>query len=396
MIKELARPRSRNPAGAAEAGASRRRAVRPHTHPVDIPSLSWLGPPGGPAIELLDQTRLPAEQVTVTCADVPALIDAIRRLVVRGAPLLGVAGAYGVALAASRGGDVGQAAATIESARPTAVNLGWGARRALAAYQRASQQKGKEPEDLKRMAIRAALAEASQIAAEDAAASAAMAAHGLRLVPAGARILTHCNTGALVSAGEGTAFAVILAAHRAGRLARLWVDETRPLLQGARLTAYEARRAGLPHAVLADAAAASLLAAGQVDLVLTGADRIAADGSVANKVGTYGLAVLASHHRVPFVVVAPMSTIDPDTPDGAAIVLEHRPAEEVTCLAGRPVAPVGTSAYNPAFDVTPPGLVTAIVTERGVAQPVVAGTLRVLSAGRSNAEGPPADVYVER
>ncbi len=389
-------PAVKGPGRAAEAGASRRRTVRPHTHPVDIPSLSWLGPPDGPAIELLDQTRLPAEQVTITCADVPALIDAIRCLVVRGAPLLGVAGAYGVALAASRGDDVGHAAATIESARPTAVNLGWGARRALAAYQRASQQTGKEPEDLKRMAIRAALAEASQIAAEDAAASAAMAAHGLRLVPADARILTHCNTGALVSAGEGTAFAVILAAHRAGRLARLWVDETRPLLQGARLTAYEARRAGIPHAVLADSAAASLLAAGEVDLVLTGADRIAADGSVANKVGTYGLAVLASHHRVPFVVVAPISTIDPDTPDGAAIVLEHRPAEEVTCLAGQPVAPVGTSAYNPAFDVTPPGLVTAIVTERGVAQPVVAGTLRVLSAGPSNAAGPLADVYVER
>lgn len=363
---------------------------------MDIPSLRWLDPPGGPAIELLDQTRLPAEEVTVTCADVPALVDAIRRLVVRGAPLLGVAGAFGVALAASRGDDVAQAAAMIEAARPTAVNLGWGTRRTLAAYQRASQQAGQEPADLKRIALRAALAEASQIAAEDAAASAAMAAHGLRLVPDGARILTHCNTGALVSAGEGTAFAVILAAHRAGRLARLWVDETRPLLQGARLTAYEARRAGLPHAVLADAAAASLLAAGQVDLVLTGADRIAADGSVANKVGTYGLAVLAGHHQVPFVVVAPMSTIDPDTPDGAAIVVEHRPAEEVTGIAGRPVAPGGTSAYNPAFDVTPPGLVTAIVTERGVAQPVNTGTLRVLGVGPGDAEGPLADVYVER
>lgn len=382
-------------AGSGQAGVAQTRG-RPHTHAVDIPSLRWLDPPGGPAIELLDQTRLPAEEVTVTCADVPALVDAIRRLAVRGAPLLGVAGAFGVALAASRGDDVAQAAAMIEAARPTAVNLGWGTRRTLAAYQRASQQAGQEPADLKRIALRAALAEASQIAAEDAAASAAMAAHGLRLVPDGARILTHCNTGALVSAGEGTAFAVILAAHRAGRLARLWVGETRPLLQGARLTAYEARRAGLPHAVLADAAAASLLAAGQVDLVLTGADRIAADGSVANKVGTYGLAVLASHHQVPFVVVAPMSTIDPDTPDGAAIVVEHRPAEEVTGIAGRPAAPGGTSAYNPAFDVTPPGLVTAVVTERGVAQPVNTGTLRVLSAGSDIAEGPPANVYVER
>ncbi|HLQ54605.1 MAG TPA: S-methyl-5-thioribose-1-phosphate isomerase [Streptosporangiaceae bacterium] len=360
---------------------------------MDIPALNWLDPPAGPAVELLDQTRLPATAAMVTCADVPALVDAIRRLVVRGAPLLGVAGAFGVALAACRGEDVAQAAAVIERARPTAVNLGWGARRALAAHQRAWQAGHK---DCERMAARAAIAEARLIAAEDATASAAMAAHGLGLIPPGARVLTHCNTGALVSAGEGTAFAVILAAHRAGRLAMLWVDETRPLLQGARLTAYEAGRAGIPHAVLADAAAASLLAAGQVDLVLTGADRIAADGSVANKVGTYGLAVLAGHHRVPFVVVAPMSTIDRDTPDGAAIIVEHRPADEVTSMAGRPVAPAGTSAYNPAFDVTPPAMLTAIVTERGVAQPVNAGTLRVLSAGPGSAEGPPADVYVER
>jgi methylthioribose-1-phosphate isomerase len=377
----------RHPARHSRAGTG-----RPHTQLVDIPSLRWLDSPHGPAIELLDQTRLPDLEVTITCADVPALVDAIRRLVVRGAPLLGVAGAFGVALAASRGEDVAQAAAAIERARPTAVNLGWGARRALAAYQQARQAAGDKHEDPKRAATRAALDEARLIAAEDAAASAAMAAHGLELIPPDARVLTHCNTGALVSAGEGTAFAVILAAHRAGRLARLWVDETRPLLQGARLTAYEARRAGIPHAVLADAAAASLLAAGEVDVVLTGADRIAADGSVANKVGTYGLAVLASHHRVPFVVVAPMSTIDRDTPDGAAIIVEHRPADEVTSVAGRPAAPGGTSAYNPAFDVTPPGLVTAIVTERGIARPVNAGTLRVLSAGSSVAEGPHADV----
>ncbi len=373
-----------------------RRAFRRHTRDVHIPALSWLDPPRGPAVELLDQTRLPAQEATVTCTDVPALVDAIRRLVVRGAPLLGVAGAFGVALAASRGDDVAQAAAAIEAARPTAVNLGWGARRALAAYRRASQAAGDGHEDLKRVAARGALAEARLIAAEDAAASAAMAANGLGLIPPDARVLTHCNTGGLVSAGDGTAFAVILAAHRAGRLAMLWVDETRPLLQGARLTAYEARRAGIAHTVLADSAAASLFAAGEVDVVLTGADRIAADGSVANKVGTYGLAVLASYHQVPFVVVAPMSTIDPDTPDGAAIIVEHRPAEEVTCIAGQPAAPGGTSAYNPAFDVTPAGLLTAIVTERGVAQPVNAGTLRVLSAGSSFAGGPPADVYVER
>jgi methylthioribose-1-phosphate isomerase len=360
---------------------------------VDAPALRWLDPPEGPAIALLDQTRLPAVEAIVTCSDVPALVDAIRRLVVRGAPMLGVAGAFGVALAAYRGDDVAAAAASIESARPTAVNLAWGVRRALGAYQRALQEPSPFPE---RVAARAVVAEARSITAQDAAASAAMARHGLALVPPGARVLTHCNTGALVSGGEGTAFAVILAAHRAGRLAKLWIDETRPLLQGARLTAYEARRAGLPHAVLADSAAASLLASGAVDIILTGADRIAADGSVANKVGTYSLAVLASHHRVPFVVVAPVSTIDLDTPDGASIDVEHRPADEVTSMAGVRVAPPGTPAYNPAFDVTPPALITAIVTERGVAQPPEAGTLRVLTAGSGKADGPLAAVYMER
>ncbi|HEY3976013.1 MAG TPA: S-methyl-5-thioribose-1-phosphate isomerase [Streptosporangiaceae bacterium] len=349
---------------------------------MSIPALRWLDPPAGPAIELLDQTRLPAREAVVRCADVPTLVDAIQRLVVRGAPLLGVAGAYGVALAARRGDDVPAAAAAIAGARPTAVNLAWGAGRALAAYEAAAGGPGAGPDAGAALpGAEAALAEARAIAAQDAAASAAIAAHGLGLVPLGARILTHCNTGALVSAGEGTAFAIVLAAHRAGRLARLWVDETRPLLQGARLTAYEAGRAGIDHAVLADGAAASLMAAGQVDLVITGADRIAADGSVANKVGTYGLAVLARHHNVPFVVAAPVSTVDLNTPDGAAIPVEQRSPREVTMMAGQPVAPAATPAYNPAFDVTPPSLITAIVTERGVLKPVTAGNLRDLGAG---------------
>ena len=360
---------------------------------METPALRWIDPPEGPAIELLDQTRLPAVEAVVTCADVPSLVDAIRRLVVRGAPMLGVAGAFGVALAACRGDDVTAAASAIEGARPTAVNLSWGVRRALGAYQQAKDNQDRRPV---RPVSSAVVAEARSIAAEDAAASAEMARRGLDLIPNGARVLTHCNTGALVSGGEGTAFAVILAAHRAGRLARLWIDETRPLLQGARLTAWEARRAGLPHAVLADSAAASLMAAGEVDVVLTGADRIAADGSVANKVGTYGLAVLARHHQVPFVVVAPVSTVDLEAPDGAAIKVERRPAQEVTSLAGVPVAPLGSEAYNPAFDVTPPGLISAIVTERGVVQPPAAGTLRVLASGSGKAEGPLADIYVER
>lgn len=361
---------------------------------MDVPALRWVKPPAGPAIALLDQTRLPAEEAVVTCRDVPELVAAIRRLAVRGAPLLGVAGAYGVALAAHRDDDVPGAAAAIEAARPTAVNLGWGARRALAAYLAALRAQAQGP-DAKRAAAAAAMAEASSIEAADAAASRGMAAHGLALIPEGARVLTHCNTGALVSAGEGTAFAVVLAAHRAGRLAQLWIDETRPLLQGGRLTAYEAGRAGIPHSVLIDSAAGSLLAAGAVDIVLIGADRIAADGSVANKVGSYSLAVLARHHQVPFVVVAPMSTVDLSSPDGASIEVEHRPPEEVTWIAGVPVAPPGTPAFNPAFDVTPPGLITAIVTERGVAQPVTAGTLRVLGRRSDHQDGPVA-AYMER
>jgi methylthioribose-1-phosphate isomerase len=222
------------------------------------------------------------------------------------------------------------------------------------------------------------LREAQSIAVADERSCVRMAALGLALVPARARILTHCNTGSLVTAGEGTAFGLVLAAYRSGQLRMLWIDETRPLLQGSRLTAWEAGRHGLPHRVLADSAAASLMAAGQVDLVVVGADRIAADGSVANKVGTYGLAVLARHHQVPFVVVAPVSTVDFDTADGASIVIEQRPPQEVTELAGQPLAPVGSGAYNPAFDVTPPELVTAIVTETMVIQPVTRGNLRVL------------------
>jgi len=357
-------------------------------------ALRWHDPPGGPAIELLDQTKLPATEAIVMCTDVDQLVDAIGRLVVRGAPLLGVAGAFGVALAAMRGDDVEAAAVALAGARPTAVNLGWGVRQALAAYRAAADAAGPVPGQ--NPGAQAALHAARTIAADDAAASASMARYGLGLVPAGARILTHCNTGHLVSAGAGTAFAVILAAHRAGRLARLWIDETRPLLQGARLTAWEARRAGIPHAVLPDSAAASLLAAGEVDLVLTGADRIAADGSVANKVGTYGLAVLARHHHVPFVVVAPVSTVDLDMPDGAGITVEHRPADEVTAVAGQAVAPPGTAAYNPAFDVTPPALITAIVTEQGVIQPVTAGNLRDLGVANGTVAAPQATFYVER
>ncbi|MZD09191.1 S-methyl-5-thioribose-1-phosphate isomerase [Streptomyces sp. SID5785] len=370
------RPASVEPAGAPGAVGS-----------LSVPAIRWDESAEGPVLVLLDQTRLPAEEAELVCTDPQGLVQAIRALAVRGAPLLGVAGAYGVALAAARGFDVDEAADSLAGARPTAVNLASGVRRAQEAY-RAGLAGGDED-----LAAAAALAAARSLHGEDAEASARMAEHGLRLLdellPGGQhRILTHCNTGALVSGGEGTAFAVALAAHRAGSLRRLWVDETRPLLQGARLTAYEAARNGMAYTLLTDNAAGSLFASGEVDAVLIGADRIAADGSVANKVGSYPLAVLARYHHVPFIVVAPVTTVDPRTPDGASIEVEQRPGHEVTELTapralsagveaggGIPVAPLGTQAYNPAFDVTPPDLVTAIVTERGVVAPVTAEAL---------------------
>ncbi|MDT0435748.1 MULTISPECIES: S-methyl-5-thioribose-1-phosphate isomerase [Streptomyces] len=359
--------------------------------PTETPAIRWEEPPEGPVLVLLDQTRLPAEEVELVCTDASALVEAIRSLAVRGAPVLGIAGAYGVALAAARGFDVDEAANALAGARPTAVNLGLGVRRARAAHRAEFARSGDEGR-----AAAAALAAARALHEEDRAASARMAAHGLallgELLPGGGhRILTHCNTGALVSGGEGTAFAVALAAHRAGELRRLWVDETRPLLQGARLTAYEAARNGMAYTLLTDNAAGSLFASGEVDAVLIGADRIAADGSVANKVGSYPLAVLARYHHVPFIVVAPLTTVDPQTPDGASIEVEQRPGYEVTEITspqaavagaggGIPVAPLGTQAYNPAFDVTPPELVTAIVTEEGAVSPVTAEALAELCA----------------
>ncbi|MER5442259.1 S-methyl-5-thioribose-1-phosphate isomerase [Streptomyces sp. NPDC002790] len=384
----------------AQSGGDIRPFDGTRSEAVDIPAIRWEEPAEGPVLVLLDQTRLPAEEVELVCTDPQALVQAIRSLAVRGAPLLGIAGAYGVALAAARGFDVEEAAEALADARPTAVNLAYGVRRAREAY-RSAVSGGAGAGDgvgARERGAAAALASARALHAEDAEASAAMAERGLRLLDelvtgGNHRILTHCNTGALVSGGEGTAFAVALAAHRAGRLRRLWVDETRPLLQGARLTAYEAARNGMAYTLLTDNAAGSLFAAGEVDAVLIGADRIAADGSVANKVGSYPLAVLARYHHVPFIVVAPVTTIDPETADGASIEVEQRAGDEVTEVTapraplagveaggGIPVAPLGTQAYNPAFDVTPPELVTAIVTECGVVSPVTSDGLGELCA----------------
>jgi methylthioribose-1-phosphate isomerase len=325
----------------------------------------------GDRLLLLDQTRLPGEELTRECRRWEDVAEAIRSLVVRGAPAIGVAAAFGVALAAreSRADGFDELLADLETAlkglaatRPTAVNLFWALdrmrRTALAARGRTI---GHVRERL--------LAEAQAILEEDVAGNRALGDHGAALVAPGARILTHCNAGALATAGYGTALGVIRSAHAQGKVALVWVDETRPVMQGSRLTAWECDREGIPHRLIADVAAASLMARGEVDLVVTGADRIAANGDTANKIGTYGLAVLARHHGVPFYVAAPSSTIDPALASGAEIPIEERDGEELRRLGGQRTAPSRTPVYNPAFDVTPASLITAIVTERGIFRP---------------------------
>ena len=300
-------------------------------------------------VRMIDQRLLPGRLAFIEARTVEELCDAICSLAVRGAPALGVAGAMGVALASVTGEPVEESAARIVATRPTAVNLAWGVARGLAAG---------DP-----------VAEAVRLAADDVARNRRLGAHGAALVPEGGRVLTHCNAGALACAGYGTALGVIRAAAEAGRRPSVWVDETRPVLQGARLTAWELDRLGIPATLVADVMAASLMAAGEVDCVVVGADRIAANGDVANKVGTYGLAVLARHHGVPFYVAAPMSTVDVNCPTGADIPIERRSPEEVVSIGGHAIAPAGIAVENRAFDVTPAALITAIVTEEGVFSP---------------------------
>jgi methylthioribose-1-phosphate isomerase len=337
----------------------------------------------GRSIRILDQTQLPVREAYLDASTPLDVADAIRRLAIRGAPLLGVAAAYGVALAAATSSadtparllaDLEAAAGVLEASRPTAVNLGWAARRTLAAARAgATGAEGAAGVDAGRAA---ALAEAEAIRREDEDACRTIGEHGLDLIPSPAGILTHCNTGALATAGWGTALGVVVAAHRAGRDLHVWVDETRPLLQGARLTTWELRRLGIPMTLVADAAAGSLMGRGLVDVVIVGADRITARGDVANKIGTYSLAVLARHHGIPFVVAAPTSTIDLAIASGAEVPIEERGADEVVVLpGGTAVAPAGVPVWNPAFDVTPASLVTAIVTERGIARPPFEGSL---------------------
>ena len=295
----------------------------------------------GGVLELLDQTLLPGEEVWLRCETPEQVADAIRRLAVRGAPAIGVAAAYGLVLGSAR---FDEAAELLVSTRPTAVNLRWAIERGREAHARG--------EDLLEWANALALAQAE--------ADRRMAAHAAKLFAAGSRVYTHCNTGGLATAGSGTALGAIEEAWRAGLVGHVWVGETRPLLQGARLTAWELERAGVPFRVVTDSSAAALMARGEVDLVMVGADRIARNGDVANKVGTYGLAVLADRHGIPFHVVAPLSTLDPGTPTGADIPIEERDPGEVTGHA---------PALNLAFDVTPHGLVSSIVTEAGVLEP---------------------------
>jgi methylthioribose-1-phosphate isomerase len=292
---------------------------------------------------LLDQRRLPGAVVELACASSAEVAEAIRTLAVRGAPAIGVAAAMGYALAAARGEDLDEAATILLASRPTAVNLPW----AIAEMQRA----GPEPAAL--------AARAEELHRREVERCRRMGEAALELFAPASSPLTHCNTGALATAGHGSALGAIRTAHANGLIDHVWVDETRPLLQGARLTAWELERAGIGHSVIVDGAAGALMHAGAVTHVVVGADRIAANGDVANKIGTYSLAVLAAHHDVPVVVVAPTSTIDPETPDGAAIPVEERAAREVTDRF---------PARNPAFDVTPAGLVSAIVTEEGVSR----------------------------
>jgi len=289
-----------------------------------------------PAVVLLDQRRLPAEVVEVRCRTAVEVADAIRDMVVRGAPAIGIAAAYAMALAALRGDDLVAAEQALAASRPTAVNLPW----ALARMR-------EEPTPERARALHEEEVERCR----------RMAAHAAALFQPGTTALTHCNAGGLATGGYGSAVGALRAAAERGVLDRVLVGETRPLLQGARLTAWELERAGIAHAVIADSAAGSFMARGEVDLVVTGADRVAVNGDTANKIGTYSLAVLAAHHEIPFYVVAPSSTLDRETPDGSEILIEERDPAELTSRF---------PARNPAFDVTPAALIAAIVTEDGV------------------------------
>jgi methylthioribose-1-phosphate isomerase len=329
-----------------------------------VRSIEWLDDPG-PTIRLLDQTLLPATEQYVDVTSVDVLVDAIERLVIRGAPALGAAGALGVSLAMVQAADKGWEQARLEAeidrirdARPTAVNLAWGV----------NQVRGSVPQGLTRV-----LGLARQVVADDEAANRQLSVYGADWILAHVdkeqvRVVTHCNTGALATSAWGTAYGIIHELHQRGRLGLVYADETRPLLQGARLTSWELRQDGIEHVVQADSAAASTILRGLVDVAIIGADRIAANGDTANKVGSVGLALACQRAGIPFVVAAPSSTVDLTIARGEDIVIEERHEDEVLSFAGVRSAPAGARGFNPAFDVTPRDLISIVVTERGVAE----------------------------
>ena len=347
----------------------------------EIKTVEW----HGDSVWLIDQTLLPAQLAIVKCRTVAQVAHAIKSMQVRGAPAIGVTAAMGVALAAHlaaaacAGHRSGNGEAAVHAAvdvacrelgvtRPTAVNLFWGLER--------MRSTAEELRGTGAAAVAAGLATAAeQLAAEDEATCRAMGRHGAALIANGDGVLTHCNAGALAAVTYGTALGVVRAAHEAGRDIHVWVDETRPFLQGARLTAWELQQLGIDSTLITDNMAAHFMSQGRIQKIVVGADRIAANGDVANKIGTYALAVLAAHHGIPFYVGAPLSTVDWDVPDGAAIPIEQRDPDEVTHLRGAPLAPAGMAAAHPAFDVTPHTLISAIITEAGVLRPPLAASL---------------------
>ncbi|HEX2642591.1 MAG TPA: S-methyl-5-thioribose-1-phosphate isomerase [Thermoanaerobaculia bacterium] len=340
----------------------------PPTAPEPFSPLRWRDG----VLELLEQTLLPREEVWLACRTPEEVADAIYRLAVRGAPAIGVAAAYGLVLGL-QAGDPGASPEELQrrfdevskllgSTRPTAVNLQWALDRGREVFDR-HRSAGREA------VVRALLEKARGIHADDLRANLRMGEHGAALFAAGARVLTHCNAGALATAGYGTAIGVITSAWKGGKVDMVWVDETRPLLQGARLTAWELKRLGIPFRLVTDSSSGILMARGHVDRIVVGADRIAANGDTANKIGTYTVAVLAQRHGVPFYVAAPLSTIDRATQSGADIPIEERKTSEVVEVFGTRVAPEDIEAMNFAFDVTPAELITAIITEEGVLEP---------------------------
>jgi methylthioribose-1-phosphate isomerase len=332
-------------------------------------------------VRMIDQRLLPAREVIRTYRDYRGVARAIRTMVIRGAPAIGVAAAMGVALGikGTAGANARKrfevVARALKATRPTAINLAWAVDRMGRVLDESNSLGAAE-------LFRRMRAEAIAIYREDLAVNRALGRFGAELIGDPATVLTHCNAGALATAGYGTALGVVRAARDAGKKVQVFADETRPFLQGSRLTAWELRKDRIPVTVIADSMAATVLAQNKIDCVVVGTDRTAANGDVANKIGTYPLAVMARRHRVPFYVAAPLSSIDLDCPDGAAIPIEERSGRELTEYGGKQIAPKGVRTFNPAFDVTPAELVTAIITERGVAYPPYTESLRVLKSGR--------------